>query len=117
MSYSKKEFLSSNCSNPELAKKALNAGGLSFSEIKEMGWDAYAANTGSVPGMIYYSDTTKFAKKNHLLILKALDEFESECGKLENRPSTEDETQYFNWMAWFAWEYTMSEVLNYLEID
>jgi hypothetical protein len=112
----KNDFLNNYSSNPELAKKALKAGGLTWNEIKEMKYDAYAANTGSVPGMIYYSDTVKFAKKNHLLILKSLDDFEHETGaKLENKPSPTDETQYFNWLAWFAWENTMSEVLNYLE--
>lgn len=110
-----KEFLADYSTNPELAKKALKAGGLSWSEINEMRWDAYAANTGAVPGMIYYKDTVKFAKRNHLLILQALDEFEQDCGRCENKPSTQDETTYFNWLAWFAWENTMSEVLNYLE--
>ena len=74
------------------------------------------ASSGSIPGMIYYSDTVPFAKKNHLLILQALDNFENECGKLENKPSPTDETQYFNWLAWFAWENTISEVLNYLDV-
>lgn len=109
------DFLTNYASNPELAKKTIKQGGLSFYEIKEMGWDAYAANTGAVPGMIYYSDTVKFAKKHHLLILQALENFESECGKLEDKPSPADETQYFNWLAWFAWENVMSELLNYLE--
>lgn len=114
----KADFLNNYSRNPELAKKTLKAGSLTWDEIKEMGWDAYAANTGAVPGMIYYTDTIKFAKKNHLLILRALDEFENETGaKLDSKPSTIDETQYFNWLAWFAWENTMSEVLSYLEID
>ena len=66
--------------------------------------------------MIYYSDTVKFAKKNHLSILQLLDEFENETGaKLESKPSAKDETQYFNWLAWFAWENMYSELLNYLE--
>jgi len=113
----KKDFLN-NCNNPELAKKTLNAGGLSWEQIKEMGWDAYTANTGAVPGMIYYTDTVKFAKKNHLLILQALDQFKDETGaKLDNKPNPTNKQLYFNWLAWFAWENTMSEVLNYLEID
>jgi hypothetical protein len=111
----KKDFLQNNCSNPELAKKVLKAGGLSWIEIKEMGWNAYAANTGAVPGMIYYSDTVNFAKKNLVLIMDSLNRFEKECGRLENKP-TDDETAFYNWLAWFAWENTMSEVLSYLEI-
>ena len=110
----KKDFIDNYSSNPELARLALNAGGVDWAQIKECPQDYYAADTGSVTGMIYYSDTVKFAKKNHLLILQALDNFERECGKLD-KPSTEDETQYFNWLAWFAWENTMSEVISYLE--
>lgn len=113
----KKDFLENYASIPDLAKKVLTAGGLSWDEINEMGWDAYDAGTGSVPGMIYYSDTVKFAKTNHLLILQALDNFEQEYGRLENKPSPLDEDYYFNWLAWFAWENTISEVLSYLEID
>lgn len=114
----KKDFLENYASNSELAQKTLNQGGLSWLEIKEMGWDAYTVNTGSVPGMIYYADTVSFAKKNHFLILQALDRFEDETGgRLKNKPSLTDEAQYFNWLAWFAWENTMSEVLSYLEID
>jgi hypothetical protein len=111
----KKDFLSNYSSNPELAEVTLTQGGLSWAEIAQMMWDAYAANTGAVPGMVYYSDTVKFAKKNHLEILQQLDEFEYECGRIESKPKATDETQYFNWLAWFAWENTMSEVLNYLE--
>jgi len=110
----KKDFLENYASNSKLAKKTLKQGGVSWNDIKEYPDDYYAANTGSVTGMIYYSDTVKFAKKNHLEILQALDDFQSDCGKLDV-PSTRDETEYFNWLAWFAWENTMSEVINYLE--
>ena len=109
------DFFNSYSSNEELARKVWKAGGLNLSDIIDYPNDYYAANTGAVPGMIYYSDTVKFGKKNHLLILQALDDFESECGRLENRPNATDETQYFNWLAWFAWENMMSELINYLE--
>lgn len=107
-----KNFLE-NCSDPTLAKVTLKAGGLSFKEIKNYMWDCYDANTGTVRGMIYYSDTVKFAKKHH--ILQALDVFENEYGKPTNKPNTTNETQYFNWLAWFAWENTLRELLSYLE--
>lgn len=109
----KKDFLNNYSSNPELAKKTLNQGGVSWSDLKEYPQDYYTANTGAVTGMIYYSDTVKFAKKNIFLILQALNQFESECGQLDK--PTDDETTYYNWLAWFAWENTMGEVLNYLE--
>ena len=55
---------------------------------------------------IYYSMS--------VAITNALNEFENECGLLENKP-TGDETQYYNWLSWFAWENVMSEVINYIE--
>lgn len=59
----KQQFLNEFSSYPELAKRTLKAGGLSWSEICEMREDAYAADIGAVPEMIYYSDTVRFAKK------------------------------------------------------
>ena len=114
----KNDFLENHCSYPELAKKTLRAGGLSWEEIAEMGWDCYDASNGAAPGMIYYSDTVKFGKNNFALIFEALDRFEYDCGKLNKPCITKDgEENFYNWLAWFAWENTMSEVLNYLEID
>lgn len=72
----RKDFLNNYTSNKELAKKALKQGGVDWQTIKEYPNDYYDASSGSVNGMIYYSDTVKFAKKNHLLILQALQEFE-----------------------------------------
>jgi hypothetical protein len=113
----KTEFLAKFATRPELAKFALAAGRLPWGRIVEMGQDAYAANSGAVPGMICYTNTVKFAKKNHLLILKAISEYEKDMGaRINNIPSpAEDEDEYFNWLTWFAWESTISDVLNYLE--
>ncbi|MFY9243785.1 MAG: hypothetical protein WAO74_12245, partial [Polaribacter sp.] len=77
--------------------------------------DYYSANSGSVSGFIYYNDTIKFAKKHHLEILQILDEFESDCGKLENKPSPTDEVQYFNHLAWFSWSALVSEIIAFIE--
>lgn len=107
-----KEFLN-NCQFPELAKKTLKQGGVAWADLVKYPQDYYTANTGAVYGMIYYSDTVKFAKKNIFLIQQALNEFENECGQL-NKP-TEDEIQYYNWLCWFAWENTMSDLINFLE--
>ena len=115
MSKSKKQFLENYSSNPEFHAKVLRQGNIEWKLLKENPNDYYAANSGSVPGMIYYKDTVAFAKKHHLEILQILDEFECDCGKLENKPSPTDETQYFNWLAWFAWESMMSEVISFLE--
>lgn len=105
-----------NCTEPELFKKVWEQGKVNWSDFKRNPNDYYAANTGSVHGLIYYSDTVKFAKKNHLAILQMLDDFESECGKLSGKPSPlEEEQQYFNWLTWFAWESMAGELINYLE--
>jgi hypothetical protein len=114
-SLSKKEFLSSYSSNPEFHTKVLKQGNVEWSLIKANPEDYYAANNGSVSGMIYYVDTVAFAKKYHLQILQILEEFEQECSKLENKPSPTDETDYFNWLSWFAWENMMSEVISFME--
>lgn len=102
-----------NCSNPELFKKVWRQGGLSFDETKEHPNDYYSANTGSVPGMIYYADTCKFAKKNVWMILEQLSEYEAEIGESLKKPSDVEQLQ--NWLAWFSWENMMSELISFLE--
>lgn len=102
-----------NCSNQELFKKVWKQGNVSFEQVKQHPNDYYAANTGAVPGMIYYADTCKFAKKNIWLILEQLSEFENEIGEPLKKPSDPEQLQ--NWLTWFAWENMMSELINYLE--
>jgi len=99
LNLSKKEFLEYHSSFPEFHKKLLKHGDVEWSLLKKYPEDYYAANSGSVPGMIYYTDTVAFAKKYHLSILQILDEFECDCGKLENKPSSTEEVQYFNWLS------------------
>ena len=103
----------SNCSNPELFKKVWKQGGLIFDEIKECPNDFWTATTGSVPGMIYYADTCKFAKKNVWEILEQVQNFEEEIGQPLKKPI--DVQQLQNWLTWFAWENMMSELISYLE--
>lgn len=102
-----------NCSNPELFRKVWKQGNVSFEEVKQYPNDYYTANTGAVPGMIYYADICKFAKKNTWLILEQLSAFEEEIGEPLKKPS--DPQQLQNWLTWFAWENMMSELINYLE--
>ncbi|WP_423809623.1 hypothetical protein [Polaribacter vadi] len=59
-------------------------------------------------------DTVKFAKKYHFSILKIVDEFECNCTQLENKSSPTDETEYFNWLSWFAWKSMMSEIISFV---
>lgn len=115
--FSKKQFLEQYSSFPTFHKKLLKQGDVDWELLMENPEDYYTANSGAIPGMIYYRDTVKFAKKHHLSILQILDEFECDCGKLENKPSPQDETQYFNWLSWFAWESMMSEIISFSEMD
>jgi hypothetical protein len=111
---SEKQFLGNYSSFPNFHKKLLKQANIDWSILIEHPQDYYAANSGAIPGMIYYTDTVTFAKNNHLSILQILDEFESDCGELENKLSPQDETQYFNWLSWFAWESMMREVLSFV---
>ena len=112
---SKKQFLENHSSFPNFHEKLLKQGDVEWSELIKHPQDYYAANSGSIPGMIYYTDTLAFAKKYHLSILQILDEFECDCGKLENKPSAIDEVEYFNWLTWFAWESMMREIMSLME--
>lgn len=112
---SKKKFLEEFSSFPNFHAKLLKQGGVKWKLLTKHPEDYYTANSGSVPGMIYYKDTVPFAKKYHLSILQILDELECNCGKLENKPSPQDETQYFNWLTWFAWESMISELMAFVD--
>ncbi len=105
------EFLK-NCRNPELAKKVLNQMGEEWKEIISRPEDFRDASAG-VSGFIYYSETIPFAKRNLVLIINALNEFEQDCGLL-GKP-TDDETQYYNWLSWFALENTIDDIMNFKE--
>lgn len=106
----KSNFLN-ECTNSKLAERVLNQ--IDDDDSVFAYPNDYRDASAGVSGFIYYSDTVKFAKENLVLITNALNEFESECGVL-NKPQ-EDETQFYNWMAWFALENTISNLIHYLE--
>lgn len=104
----KKEFLE-NASRPELFRRTLNAGGVNWSDLVNYTSNYFDPYSGSVRGMIYYSDTEKFAKRNIEEILEVLWEYNEETGSdLFPRSSV------LNWLAWFAWETMMHELDTYL---
>ena len=107
----KKDFLSNN-NNPELAKKVFNQLGTTWKELCENINDYRDAGNG-ISGFIYYSETISFTKRNIHLILKALNDFENECGNLKK--PIDDHDTYYNWLAWFALENTINDVMSYLE--
>lgn len=110
-----KGFLNENKDRKEIYNAIWKQGGVNFANFKNDSSSYYAANSGSVPGVIYYSDTVKFGKKHHLEILQILDEFERDCGRLEDKPSPLEEEAYFNWLTWFAWESMAGDLIDYLE--
>jgi len=115
MTKTKKEFLNKYASNPELARKVFNQMSASWKEIIKYPEDFRDAGAG-VGGFIYYNETVPFAKQNMTLITRALHEFEQEIGMPLKKP-TDDETQYLNWLAWFALENTIDDVIQYKESD
>ena len=110
-----KNFFDEYSSNSNLHKAVWRAGGVDWKSFKEYPNDYYAANTGSVPGMIYYSDTVKFAKRYHIEILEELEIFNEETGSSLYPEAKYGEDTYYNWLAWFAWENMASQLINYLE--
>jgi len=63
--------------------------------------------------MIYYEDTVKFVKRNLYEVLQLVFEYQKENDILI--VPTECEDTLLNFLAWFCREYTMGEVLDYLE--
>lgn len=108
MSMTREQYLSES-RMPELARLVLDQMGMDWEEIIERPEDFRDAGAG-VSGFIYYSDTVPFAKDNLVLIMNALNEFESETGCPLKKP-TDDETQFYNWMAWFALESVVDEIM------
>lgn len=113
MSKTKREFLEEYSSTPELAKKVFNQMNVPWADLKKYPSDYRDAGAG-VSGFIYYTDTVKFAKKNLILIMDALREFEQEIGEPLNK-TTDDETGFYNWHAWFALEHIIDQVISYLD--
>jgi len=113
MSKTKKEFLEKYARHPELAKKVFRQMGADWKEIIKYPEDYRDAGAG-VSGFIYYSETVPFAKRNLVLIMNSLNEFEHETGSPLKKP-TDDKTQFYNWLSWFALESVIDDVICYKE--
>lgn len=97
------------CRHPKLARKVLSQLGVDWKDLIEHPEDYRDAGEG-VSGFIYYCETEPFAKKNIELILEALEEFEDEMGA-----SLKKQEPFLNWLAWFALENTVQEVIDFKE--
>lgn len=107
-------FLNNYSSNPDLHKATWKQGGVDFTDFLENPNDYYAANTGAVPGMIYYADTEKFAKKHYEKIEESMLDFDQETGSTTLHNAIRSGNK-LNFMSWFAWENMAFELINYLE--
>ncbi len=112
MRITKAKFLE-NSSHPELTKAVLDQLDVPWSELCANISDYRDASAG-VPNFIYYEETVEFAKKNLVLIMNALNELENDIGAPLKKP-TDSETQFYNWLAWFALENCVGDLMRALE--
>lgn len=112
MKRTRKQFILSS-RNPELSKAVLKQCGVDWEDLIAYPYDYRDAGSG-VSGFIYYSDTVPFAKAHLVPIMNALNELESDIGEPLKKP-TGDETQFYNWLAWFALESVVDEIIYFKE--
>lgn len=105
-----RDFLENHSSNPKLHKKVIKQGGVEATRFKYYPNDFRDPSSGSVYGMIYYSDTIPFGKNNldSALIIA------SEFGYSANYFIEDGEIDY-NKVAWFLWESMIIEWIDYIE--
>ena len=102
------------CSNPDLFKKVWRQSGLRFSDVKRYPNDFRDPSSGSVPGFIYYSDTEKFTKNNMAWILQIVADFDNETGS-NTLARAYERSNPLNFLAWFAYESFIIELIDFLE--
>lgn len=112
MKLTKNNFIK-HSSNPELTRAVLNQCGVDWEDLLEYPYDYMDAGNG-VSGFIYYSETVPFAQKHLVLIMNAINEYENDIGEPLKKP-TDDETQFYNWLAWFALESVVNEIVMFKE--
>jgi hypothetical protein len=97
-----------------LYKAQIETHGVSWKEIVENWSDYRDPSSGSVNGLIYYSDTNAFAKRYMDELLMIVEEYKDNCGEIEIDMS--DSTHFYNWLSWFGWEYMMDEIACFLDL-
>ncbi len=116
----KKEYLEQYAKYPRLSKAVLNKlreSGITWYDIVENPNDFRDASNG-VPGFTYYKDTVPFGQLHGGIISKVIEDFEEETGTNIKPPEyASEERDYYNWLAWFALEYVVNEINDYLEND
>lgn len=109
----KKDFLD-NTEFPELAKKVLKQLPDRWTNIAKYPNNYIPADSG-VAGFIYYDETIEFALDNYELIVEAVRRIEGEDGQLHKPEFYDDKLTYYNWLAWFALETVIGEIIRLKE--
>lgn len=100
--------------------------GLDLSDSEIMGYlkdvTAHGCVSGTVSSLVYYRDTEKFYAEFKEGIFDILCELKDSCGYDSvfealgnNQQHISDVTRFENYMAWFAYEWCCSDILNELE--
>lgn len=112
--FTKKEYLEFT-EHTELAKAVLKQIQDKWTNIIKYTEDFATANAG-VSGFIYYNETVDFTTKNYALIDDIIRRFEYETDVKFIKPSYEEGIDiYYNWMAWFALETIIHDIMYWKE--
>lgn len=100
----------------ELFTNLWEVAGVDFEEFVEYPHDFASPSSGSVPGLIYYADTTEIARNNIEDILRlVLDKERFSNESVFTYKNQQMDNEPLNALAWFAWEELFSELLEYLQ--
>lgn len=113
MKGTKKDFLENYTNYPELAKKVLRQMSASWAELYKYPKNYRDASAG-VNGFINYCETEPFARRNLELIIRVQSDYEEETG-CHLSGNQHFKSNFFNFMAWFALETIVDEVMRYKE--
>lgn len=96
---------------PELYEKLIRFGGVSTADMRKSPRDYYAANTGSVPGLIYNSKCEAFFKNNFSDIFEVLQDAQDE-GLMS------DGLRHYNaaFCVRFVWEFMQAELFSFWDL-
>lgn len=112
--YTEEQFIKDS-TNPDLTRAVLEQIGVDWEDLKDYPEDYRDAGNG-VSGFIYYNETVPFAQSHLITIMNAVNQFENETGCVLDK-HTYDKTQFYNWLAWFALESVVQDLIDIKERD
>jgi hypothetical protein len=95
-----------------LFKAVMRQIGGTWAEIYDRPEDFRSAESG-VGGFIYYSETTKFATRHLKDIILVLFRYDLPYKILQEK--AQDETDFLNWLSWWALEMNVDKIMIYKE--